>query len=459
VKLGCWILVFVFTAAAVSAQTTPPPAFLGGIPSGTATSEPLSLSIMDAIARALQYNLGLLNAERTVDRARGARERELADLLPNVSGRLTETRQKVNLAAFGFPLPPGIPPVVGPFNVFDVRVYVTQTVLDFKALNDHRAEQHNATAAEYSYRSARDLVVLVAGNAYLQTLAASARMESARAQQRTADALLDQAGNLKESGLVAGIDVLRAEVQLSTARHRTAASENEFEKAKLQLSRLIGLPLGQAIALSDRLPALPAPDLTLEEALARAYKARPDYQAALERVHAAESARSAISGEALPSLRINADFGDIGLSPGDLRGTYLIAGAVNVPIFQGGRTRARLAEADADLRARKAEAEDLRAGIYYDIRGAFLDLQTTGDQLSAATRTRELADQQLTQARDRFAAGVADNIQVVQAQEAVAMAAEQYIAAFYGNSVAKALLARGLGVAEEAARQYLGGNR
>jgi len=132
---------------------------------------------------------------------------------------------------------------------------------------------------------------------------------------------------------------------------------------------------------------------------------------------------------------------------------------VNVPIFQGGRTRARLAEAVADLRTRKADAEDLRAGIYYDIRAAFLDLQTTSDQLSAASRTRELADQQLTQARDRFAAGVADNIQVVQAQEAVAMAAEQYIAAFYGNSVAKALLARGLGVAEEAARQYLGGNR
>jgi outer membrane protein TolC len=414
---------------------------------------------MDAIARALQHNLGLLNAERTLDRARSARERELADLLPNVSGRLSETRQKVNLAAFGFPLPAGVPSVVGPFNLFDARVYVTQTILDFKALNDVRAERHNAAAAEYAYRSARDLVVLVAGNTYLQTLAASARAESARAQLRTAEALNNQTGNLKASGLVAGIDVLRAEVQVSTARHRASASENEFEKAKLQLSRLVGLPVGQAIALSDQLPTLPIPDLTLEQALERAYKARPDYQAALERVQAAEAARRAIVGEALPSLRVNADFGDIGQTPSDARGTFVVAGAVNVPIFQGGRTRARVAEADADVRGRKAEAEDLRAGIYYDVRSAFLDLQTTADQLSAASRTRELADQQLTQARDRFAAGVADNIQVVQAQEAVAVAAEQYIAAFYGNSVAKALLARGLGVAEEAARQYLGGNR
>ena len=414
---------------------------------------------MDAIARALQYNLGLLNAERTVDRARSARERELADLLPTVSGRLMETRQKVSLAAFGFPLPAGIPSVVGPFNVFDARVYVSQAVLDFKALNDVRAETHNAAAEQYSYRSARDLVVLVAGGAYFQTLAASARAESARAQLRTAEALHNQAGNLKESGLVAGIDVLRAEVQLSTARHRASASENELEKAKLQLARLIGLPLGQAIVLRDQVPTMPVPDLTLEEALARAYKARPDYQAALERVQAAEATRRAIAGETLPSLRVNADFGDIGPSPSDARGTFVVTGAVNVPIFQGGRTRARLAEADADVRSRKAEAEDLRAGIYYDVRSAFLDLRTTGDQLSAAMRARELADQQLTQARDRFAAGVADNIQVVQAQEAVTMAAEQYIAALYGNSVARGLLARGLGVAEEAARQYFGGNR
>ena len=414
---------------------------------------------MDAITRALQYNLALLNAERTVNRARSARERELADLLPTVSGRLMETRQKVSLEAFGFPPPAGIPSVVGPFNVFDARVYVSQAVLDFKALNEVRAETHNAAAAQYAYRNARDLVVFVAANSYSQTLAASARAESARAQLRTAEALLNQAGSLNESGLVAGIDVLRAEVQLSTARHRASASENEFEKAKLQLARLIGLPVGQAIALSDLLPALPVPDLTLEQALEGAYKARPDYQAALERVQAAEAARRAIAGEALPSLRVNADFGDIGPSPSDARGTFAVTGAVHVPIFQGGRTRARLAEADADVRSRKAEAEDLRAGIYYDVRSAFLDLQTTGDQLSAAIRTRELADQQLTQARDRFAAGVADNIQVVQAQEAVAMAAEQYIAALYGNNVAKAVLARGLGVAEEAARQFLGGNR
>ena len=174
---------------------------------------------------------------------------------------------------------------------------------------------------------------------------------------------------------------------------------------------------------------------------------------------AAEAARRAIVDEALPSVSVNADYGRIGLTPGDAHGTFTVAGALNVPIFQGGRSRGRLLEAEADLRARKSEAEDLKAGIYYDVRSVFLDLQATDEQLQVATRARELAGQQLTQARDRFGAGVADNIEVVQAQEAVTLAAEQYIGALYGYNVAKALLARGLGVAEDAVRQYLGGVR
>ena len=348
---------------------------------------------------------------------------------------------------------------MGPFNVFDARVYLSQAVIDLHALNDARAERHNVAAAEYSYKSARDLVVLVAANGYLQALAAGARADSARAQVETADALFRQAGDLKQGGLIAGIDVLRAQVQLNTERQRATAAQNDFEKAKLQLARVIGLPLGQSFSLSDEIPFVPVPDMTLDEALDRAYKTRPDYQAALERVRAAESARTAILGEALPSLRVTADYGDIGLTVGSAHGTFSLVGAVNIPIFQGGRTQGRVAEADADLRNRRAEAEDMKAGVYYDVRTAFLDLQATREQLEVATNARDLASQQLTQSRDRFAAGVADNLEIVQAQEAVARASEQYIAALYGYNVSKALLARGLGVAEDAVRQYLGGIR
>src|SRR6185369_2928829 len=248
-----------------------------------------------------------------------------------------------------------------------------------------------------------------------------ARAESARAQQQTAQALYDQALNLRQNGLVAGIDVLRAEVQLSTEMQRATVNANEFEKAKLLLARAIGLPLGQDFALDDRLPELPTSELTLDGAIEQAYRTRPDYQAALERVRAAEATRRAVASSLLPSLRVNADYGDIGLSASDAQVTYAVSGVVSIPIFQGGRFRGKLLEAEADLRQRRAEAEDLKASIYYEVRTAFLDLEATAQQLKTATRARDLAAQQLVQARDRFAAGVASNIEVVQAQEAVAI--------------------------------------
>jgi outer membrane protein TolC len=439
-----------------TASISPP--FLGGVPSGTLSAEPLSLTILDAINRSLQHNLGLLNTEEAVNHAQGTRWKALADLLPNVDGRVAETRQVLNLAAFGF-RPAGFPAIIGPFNVFDARVRVSQSLFDVRAINDVRAEGHNVAAARYDVKSARDLVVLVSADLYLRALAARARTDSARAQMQSADAIFRQASNMKDSGLVAGIDVLRADVQLSTERQRVTAAQNEFEKAKLQLARIIGLPTGQAFNLVDELPYVPVPDTTLDAALEQAYNTRPDYQAALERVRAAEAERRSIVGELLPSLQVDANYGALGLTPADAHSTYAVIGSVNVPIFNGGRTRGRLAEADADLRNRRAEAEDLKASIYYDVRSAFLDLQASSEQLQVATRARDLAGQQLVQARDRFTAGVTNNVEVVQAQEAVALSSEQYIAALYTYNVAKALLARGLGVAEDAARQLLGGGR
>ncbi len=314
-------------------------------------------------------------------------------------------------------------------------------------------------AAQYNVRSARDLVVLVAGNLYLQTLAAGARVASAQAQLQTAQAIFAQATDLKESGIVPGIDVLRAEVQLGSERQRSTAATNELEKSKLQLARVMGLPAGQAFTMNEELPYLPAPDMTLEQALDQAYKTRPDYMAAQERLAAAEAERRAAVGELLPSVRVNADYGAIGLSPADAVPTYSLSGNVTVPIFNGGRSRGRLVQAEAELRTRRSELDDLKAGVDYDVRSAFLDLKSSDEQLQVATRSRDLAQQALTQARDRFAAGVASNIEVVQAQEAVATSSEQYISALYNYNIAKALLARGIGIAEAAARQYLGGVR
>jgi outer membrane protein TolC len=435
--------------------------FLGGVPSGTATDGVETITIIQALTRALEHNLGVLTAEDSVGRAQGARWRALSDLLPNVNARVGETRQLVNLQAFGFggaasPFPT-LSSIVGPFNVFDARVFLSQSLLDFGALNDARAEAHNVEAARHLSKGARDFVLYVTGTLYVQALAMSARADAARAQQDTADALRTQALDLKTSGLVAGIDVLRSEVQLNLQRQRVTIAQNEFEKGKLQLARAIGLPLGQKFALDPALPVLPDADLSLDQAVEHAYATRPDYLAAQERVRAAEATRRAVVGDTLPSVRVNADYGDVGLSPADSHVTYSVAGAVRIPIFQGGRTRGRLLEADANIRSRRAEAEDLKASIYYEIRAAFLDLDATSQQRAVAGTARDLAAQQLTQARDRFAAGVANSIEIIQAQDALAVATEQLIGAQYGYDLAKGALSRGIGTPEQLLRLILGG--
>ena len=431
--------------------------FRGGVPTGTATAAPLTLTLGDVLQRALVNNLGIITSAGEMDRARGARRVAMSELLPNLSTRLSDTRQFSNLEAFGFPVArTGLPRVVGPFSVFDVRVFLSQSVFDLHALNEARAEGHKEIAARFTNKSRRDLVSLLAADVYLQVLAAQARASSARAQRDTAQALYTQSQNLRQNGIVAGLDVLRAQVRLSSDSQRLTAAENDAQKMKLQLAHMIGLPLGQEFSLSEQFPDVPVPEITLQQALERAYLQRSDYLSAVERVRAAEATRSAAAGEGLPAIRATADYGKIGLSPSTAVGTYNLVGSVTVPLFEGGRTQGRLVQADADLRTRRAEVESLRADIYYDIRTAFLDMQASEEQLRTATQARDLATQQLTQSRDRFQAGVASNIEIVQAQEAVAIASEQFIDASYGFLVAKAWLAGSLGIAEDEIKRYLG---
>lgn len=439
-------------AVPASAQVTALPRnspFAGGVPSGTATAEPITLTIVQAVVRALEHNLGILLAEQESRSVDGDRLVALSRLLPNVTGSLSESRRKTNLEAFGFPLGPAFPRVVGPFNVFDARVFLSQTVFDADAFNQANAAAHRLEAARRTYRGARSIVMLASANLYLQALAAQARSDAAVAQLASSQAIHQQAIDLKQGGIIAGIDVLRAEVRVSAHRQHATAAANDAQKAKLQLARVMGLPLGQEFNLAPDIPLIPESALTQQQAIDQAYLNRDDYQAAIEQVKAAEASRRAAVGNRLPSVRVTADYGAIGLSAGTSLPTFNVTGAVDVPIFEGGRQRGRIAQADAELKRRTAQLEDLKASVYYDVRTAFLELESTKQQLETATRGRELAAQALQQSRDRFAAGVASNIEVIQAQEAVAQATEQSISAQYGLAVAKALLAESTGSAEE----------
>ena len=437
----------------LGASTNP---FLGSLPKGDVTPQALPLSLKDAVQRALESNLGLLLQEQASESARGARWRALADLLPNVSAGVNERRQIINLEAFGFPIKP---PLVGPFNVFDARLFLSQPVIDLAALREERAASLKEKAAQLGIKDARDLVVLVAVNLYLEAVAAGSRVDMTRAQQATAEALFQQAQDLKAGGLVAGIDVLRAQVQLLTQRERVIAAENEFDKIKLQLARAIGLPLGQTFTLTDVIPYAPVPPLTLEDALKRALGTRPDYLAARSRFEAAQASRGAAGAALLPSFRVDADWGAIGQTVSGALQTYTLSANVRIPLFDAGRTVARRIQMESEMRQREAELADFKSRVEYDVRAAFLDLRAAEQQLQSAQTTQQLAGEQLQQARDRFAAGVASNLEVTQAQETVASASEAYIRALYAYNLGRASLARAMGVAESAVTSYLGGRQ
>lgn len=460
-KRGIVLLVLAFAglhpaaAAAQDSRLPPNSPYLGSVTKETATAEPRPLSVKEAVQLALEHNLGLLLQEESEATSRGEHWRALADLLPNVSGSLRESRQVINLDAYGFPANPSI---IGPFNIFDARVYLSQAVIDVRALNDARAASLKAQAQKYGVTSARDLVVLVAVNLYLETVATGSRVEMRRAQLETADALLKQAQDLKGAGLVAGIDVLRAQVQSQTQRQRVIAAENDYEKAKLQLARAVGLPVGQPITLTDKIPYAVLPIPPLEQVLPKALEARADYLAAKSRVEAAEASKKAADGTLYPSLHVDADYGAIGQTYGSAHSTYTVAANVRVPIFEGGRATARRTETASALRQREAELNDLRGRIEFEVRSALLDLRAADQQVQAAQTNVQLATDTLTQARDRFAAGVASNLEVTEAQESVAAASETYIAALYSHNLAKASLARALGIAESAVTAYVGGN-
>ena len=431
--------------------------FFGSTPQGTATGEELPLSLREAIDRGLRYNLGALLTDQNARATRGARLVTLSQLLPNINARVSESSEQLSLRSFGFPGLPGVPPVLGPFGLSDARGYVSQSLWDLTAIRQTRAAGQDVKAADYSTLDAQDVVVLVVTNLYLQAVAGASRVNAVRAQVATANATYTQAVEFQANGIVPAIDVLRAHVELQAQQQRLIYFHNEFEKQKLSLERATGVPDGQPLRLTDGVPFAPMPSLTLEEAVARALGSRRDYQSMAASLRSSELNRKAAGTERLPSLDFNGDYGVVGSSLANSHGTYTASVGLNIPIFQGGRVRGEMVEADAVVEQRRAQLADLRGRIAAEIRTAFLDLNAAGEQVQVARSSVDLAQQQLTQAQDRFASGVADNLEVTQAQEAVATANENYISSLYAYNTAKATLGRAIGGAEKTIPSLLQG--
>ncbi len=436
--------------------------FTGSQPEGTASAEVLQLSFQDAIDRGLRNNLGLLLSGDQTLTARGERWKELSNLLPDLEARLQEDVQTQSLTALGFkgnlfPFP--LPRVIGPFNYFDVRATVSQSIFNFRDIEQERAASERLKSAKYSYKDAREVVVLAVGNAYLLAIASAARIETADAQVSNAQALYHKASDQQKAGLTPAIDALRSQVELQTRQQQLIAARNDFAKQKLSLARIIGLPSGQEFVLTEKAPYQALTPLPIDVYLQRAYSSRSDYQAAQAQVRAAELAHRAAAAGRYPTVGVDANYGDIGVTPAQSNGTWQVNGGVNIPIFAGGKVHSDLLEADSQLKQARSQLGDLRGRIDYEVRSALLDLNSAADQVEVARSSVDLAEQTLTQSRDRFTAGVTDNLEVVQAQEAVAAAHESYIESLYAHNLAKVELARAIGDAEQGVERYLKGQQ
>jgi outer membrane protein TolC len=420
----------------------------------------MSLSLQDAIDRGLKQNLGALLSSAEIDSARGQRWEQLSALLPHVAAAPYVAASEINLAELGFTSLSGvsIPASVGPFSYFDARVSVTQSLFDWKSINATRAATQNLKSAQYTFKDARDLVVLAVGYTYLQAIADEARIETTEAQVKTAQALFDQANDQVSAGTSPDIDGLRAKVELQTRQQQLIQAKNNLAIQKLTVARVIGLAPGQEFELTDKSPYQPFNSLTMEEALKRAYAARSDYLAAMTDVRAAEFSRKAAVAGYLPSLAFNADVGAAGAHPSTATQVFDVRGTLSIPIFQGGSVHGDVLQADARLQQTRERLDNLRAQIDSDIRTALLNLQSSAELVNVARSNIDLAEESLLQSRDRFSAGVTDTVEVVQSQEAVASAHEQYISSLYSYNFAKISMARALGLAEQGVKEYFKGH-
>jgi outer membrane protein TolC len=433
--------------------------FSGSVPSGELKPGTLDLSVEDAIDRGLKHNLGIILSAQNTAEARAERLKQLSNLLPQINGSLRESFDKVNLEAEGLNLASFNIPGLGnsvQFANSEARVSVTEDLVDFHALEGTRAAVAGVRAASFSYDSAKETVTLAVAASYLLVVSAESEVEAATAELKTAEALNQLAQDREAAGLNPDIDTLRARVEEQVRRQNLIEANNNLAKQRITLLRVLGLPVHQSIQLVSRVPYRPLPQVSEADIVQRAIAARPDYLALEQQVKSAELRRKSAEAERLPSLGISGDYGVIGTRPDNAFPTWSVNAGIKIPIFEGGKIESDIRKADADLQQVKAQRDDLKGRIEQDVADALLDVAAAGEQVEVAKATLDYAQQTLTQSQDRFSAGVTNNIEVIQAQEALANANQQWIGSLYSHNIAKVLLARAMGAAEKTLRQVLG---
>jgi outer membrane protein TolC len=431
--------------------------FLGSVPTGTLSDKPIDLSLNDAIARGLHYNLGVIENQAGLRQAQAARLRALSAMIPSVSGLLRQNLDDLNTIVIGLKIP-GIAGPTGQFSYQESYLTFSDTGLNLESMYKYKAAQQVAVAQQLQLDDAGNVVALAVGTAYLQVESSEARVETSNAELASAKELEAQVVNRVDSGLAAEIDGFRSTVQRQTSEQRLIVASANLEKDKLTLARLIGLPTGQEYTTSSKAAYQSWNGGDLPTMLKQARTDRADIKSAQASATATRLGKRAAQMERAPGFSVNGYYGAIGANLNHSDATYSVVATVSVPLFTGGRIRSDIQDASAQLDRRQSEYADLVGRVDYEVRNAFFDLQAADSAVKVAEKNTQLAQRTLDQARDRFLNGVTNNLEIIEAQQDVAAANENYISSLFAHNLAKLTLLRALGSAQKDVNKYLGGN-
>ena len=442
--------------------------FPEGITVDQATVGAMPLGLDDAIERGLQHNLQLELARQNQRMVHGEVLTVANNLLPSLRAEAYTRTQEINLAALGFK-PQSLAPLLKQFGIAPgqfativkvdttaAQMNVDQQLFNVPAYYLYRAAQKADTVASMTSLNAEGTVTLQVGTQYLLALADASQIENAQALEKADQVVLQQATASHDAGVGTNLDVLRARVQLQTQQQTVINAENTFAKDKIALNRLIGLPAGQELTLTDKAPYSEFSELPLDQAKALAYKRRKDLLSLEAQMEVAERTEKAVKYQRLPTLSFGGYYGVLGETHGLYHGVFSAQGNLKIPIFQEAQFRGDREVADAQMNGLRQQITSLRVTIEQQIRSAMLDVQSSARLVKVARSNVDLATEELQQATDRFQAGVSDNLPVVQAQASLADAQTQLVQTLYQYNQSKLTLARNTGVVETQYKAYLG---
>jgi len=410
-------------------------------------SDTLRLTLEQAVALALKQNpmqqIAVLTAAESVQDKNITR----SDLLPQANMRLADSANRVNLKAqFGGESFPGLPfpGHLGPYQIFSVGPGV-----DLSLWKRYQASRSAVDASNANSLSTREQVILLVVSQYIGTLRAVANVEASKSRVELAQALYDQAADLQKEGVGTGIDTLRANVELQNEKQRLIEAENDREASLFGLSKLLNLDPRQKVELADSLSFFETPQPEVEASVDTALAGRQEWKAILAEEKVVRYQMQASQFSRLPALRFDGYWNQLGTSASNVIPTYQYQGSVNFPLFTSGRIHAEIAKASLEVQKLDQQKADLRNQIALDVKTSLLNLASGRSEVQVANLGVELAKEEVSQARDRFRAGVANNIEVISAQDSLARANDNQILALYRFNQARADFARAVGQMEK----------